>query len=158
LPPSAKADLIGGILDDFDELVRQGAMRDLPRFLAIDVTMSQAKVMHMLAVAGRTGMSSLAVALGVTLPTMSGLVDRLVEHGLVTRTEGQDDRRHVLVGLTQRGVEVMNAFQEVGRCYLRGLLVELDHADLDHLRIGLRALLTASSRGRAAAAPPRAGA
>ena len=55
-----------------------------PEFLEIDITMPQAKVLYLLT-AGDLHMSELVARLGVTLPTVSGIVDRLVEHGLVGR-------------------------------------------------------------------------
>ena len=43
--------------------------------------------------AGDLHMSELVARLGVTLPTVSGIVDRLVEHGLVGRRAVESDRR-----------------------------------------------------------------
>ena len=45
----------------------------------------------------------LAERLQVEHNTLVGLVDRLVERGLVTRSRAPEDRRHVLVRLTGRG-------------------------------------------------------
>ena len=42
-------------------------------------------------------MSDLVARLGVSLSTVSGLVDRVVDHGLATRREDPADRRQVVV-------------------------------------------------------------
>ena len=69
-----------------------------PEFLEIDVTMPQAKLLYLLGAAGELHMSELVARLGVSLSTVSGLVDRVVDHGLATRREDPADRRQVLVG------------------------------------------------------------
>src|SRR5262245_19650787 len=53
----------------------------------VDLTMSQLKVVVLLYSQGPAHMSRLATALGVSLPTATGIVDRLVERGLVMREE-----------------------------------------------------------------------
>lgn len=127
----------------------------MPEFLALDVTMSQAKVLHLLAVRREESMSGLAAALGVTLPTVSGLVDRLVEHGLMERHGHADDRRHVMVALTERGRRVTDAFYEVGRRHLGSLLAVLDDEELTCLARGLGAVVAAAERlGQASPASP----
>ncbi len=48
-------------------------------------------------------MSDLVQRLGVSLSTVSGLVDRIVDHGLATRREDPADRRQVVVGADAAG-------------------------------------------------------
>jgi len=57
-------------------------------------------------------MSTLAEAAQETSATMTGIVDRLVEHQLVERQRDPSDRRSVLVSLTERGEQLL---QEVKR-------------------------------------------
>lgn len=74
-------------------------------WLHIDLTMSQVKTL-ILVYSSETGslrMGQLASALGVALSTATGTVDRLVEQGLLTRHEDPEDRRSVVVSLTERG-------------------------------------------------------
>jgi DNA-binding MarR family transcriptional regulator len=61
-------------------------------------------------------MGVLARRLGVTEKTVTGLVDRLEEAGVVRRGRDEDDRRLVTVGLTAQGETL------AGRC------IELVHA------------------------------
>jgi DNA-binding MarR family transcriptional regulator len=144
--PFDRRSTIERILDDHRALLRRAAGWRVPEFLALDVTMSQAKVLHILSVVPEASMSALANTLGVSLPTMSGLVDRLAEHGLVGRHGNPADRRHVLVSLTERGRQVTDAFYEVGRRQLRTLLRDLEDDDLAGLRRGVHALAAAAER------------
>ncbi len=50
----------------------------------------------------------LAEALGVTPPNVTGIIDRLVEQALVTRTENPEDRRIMLLQTTEKGHELLD--------------------------------------------------
>jgi DNA-binding MarR family transcriptional regulator len=89
LPIVIKNLRIGGLLDN----VRPG--------------LSLSQVLALLALervsAGGTSMRELAEELGVTVPTTTGLVDRLAREGLVERRPHPTDRRVVLVLPTAEG-------------------------------------------------------
>ena len=59
--------------------------------------------------AGPLSLNALAEAEQVRPPTMSRLVDALVEAGLVTRETRSDDRRAVSIAATENGVRLMEA-------------------------------------------------
>jgi DNA-binding MarR family transcriptional regulator len=117
-----------------------------PEFLEIDITMPQAKLLYLLGAAGELHMSSIVARLGVSLSTVSGLVDRLVDHGLATRRDDPSDRRQVVVGLTAAGSQFIDRFRELNARQMRELLSVLDDGDLSLLRDALAALERAASR------------
>ena len=121
--------------------------------------MPQAKVVYLLSVSGELHMSELVTRLGVSLSTVSGLVDRVVDHGLATRREDPADRRQVLVGLTPAGTEFIDRFRELNARQVRDLLGRLDDDELDDVRRALAALARAADRtptSETAAGPARA--
>ena len=66
--------------------------------------MQQLKVLTMIAIdPERATGHELAAQLNVSVATMSGLVDRLVEHGMVTRGEDPSDRRVRRLTVTAEG-------------------------------------------------------
>jgi len=72
--------------------------------ISTPLTMQQLKVLTMIAVdPDRATGHELAVQLKVSVATMSGLVDRLVEHGMVSREEDPSDRRVRRLGVTPEG-------------------------------------------------------
>ncbi len=130
-----------------------------PEFLEIDITMPQAKLLYLIGASGELHMSVIVARLGVSLSTVSGLVDRVVDHGLATRREDPLDRRQVLVGLTPEGVALTDRFRELNASQMRELLELLEPAELGHVRAALAALDRAATRlaaGRSAI-PHRAG-
>ena len=138
---------IDGLLRDWEALMRRSSTAHTPEFLAIDVTMSQAKLLHVVATEPEASMSSLAGRLGVSLSTLSGVVDRLVEHGLLDRREDASDRRQVIIALTTEGRSVIERFRELGSRHFRSLLVLLDDDELNGLARGVSAMATRGERG-----------
>jgi DNA-binding MarR family transcriptional regulator len=70
-------------------------------------------------------LSELAEHIGLALPSMSKLVDGLVERGLVTRQEDAADRRRVVLCLTASGNECVRAAIEATQHYLSSRLALL---------------------------------
>ncbi|HEY6664720.1 MAG TPA: MarR family transcriptional regulator [Propionibacteriaceae bacterium] len=72
--------------------------------ISTPLTMQQLKVLTMIAIdPERATGHELAAQLKVSVATMSGLVDRLVEHGMVTRGEDPTDRRVRPLSVTPEG-------------------------------------------------------
>ena len=115
-----------------------------PDFLEIAITMPQAKLLYLLGAAGDLHMSALVARLGVSLSTVSGLVDRIVEAGLATRREDPADRRQVVVGLTAPGTALIDHFRELNAREMRDLLALLDDTELGTARAALDALSRAA--------------
>ena len=90
-------------------------------------------------------MSELAGALRISLSTLSGLVDRLVESGLVTRHNDEHDRRQVTVALSDHGGEFLEYFSELGVSHLRHLLVRLSPDQVRSVTTTLDLLMSAAS-------------
>jgi DNA-binding MarR family transcriptional regulator len=47
----------------------------------------------------------------VSMPTMSGIIERLVKGGYVKRTPHAEDRRQIMIELTAKGKHVISEFQ-----------------------------------------------
>jgi DNA-binding MarR family transcriptional regulator len=91
-------------------------------------------------------MSTLVQRLGVSLSTVSGLVDKVVDHGLATRREDPADRRQVLVGLTPEGAAFIDRFRELNARQMRELLEALEDDELAQVRDALGHLARAATR------------
>ena len=113
------------VLGVFDALRRRMEGFHMPDFLGIDITMPQAKILLLLVSAQQLPMSRLAARLGVSLSTISGHVDRLVEHGLVARHDDPADRRQVVLTPTPAAVELAERFHDLNVTQLRQLLDRL---------------------------------
>jgi DNA-binding MarR family transcriptional regulator len=77
------------------------------------VTQTQFLLLVSLHARGRCAMSALAEHMSVQLPTMTGMVNRLVKAGYVTRVENEQDRRQVMIELTAKGRAFIKNFQSI---------------------------------------------
>jgi len=154
---TARAAAVESVIAGYEALMQHLADRHTPEFLEIDITMPQAKLLYLLGASRELHMSDLVQRLGVSLSTVSGLVDRVVDHGLATRREDPADRRQVVVGLTPAGATFIDRFRELNARQMRDLLHDLDDTELGHLRSALTALTRSATRMSTSQAP-RAGA
>ena len=102
------------VVDGYDTVVRSLTATRSAGIFESTVTMAQLKVLMLLGAKPETHMSELATDLHLSLSTVSGLVEKLVEHGLAARRTDDVDRRQVLVSLTLQGGAFLDRFQELG--------------------------------------------
>jgi DNA-binding MarR family transcriptional regulator len=107
----------------------------------MDVTMPQLKTIMLLFLNGPMRMSDLAADLGVTMATATGLVDRMVEKGVVIRQDDPDDRRVVMCSLSQTGQAMVSRLWESSKNKSRELLESLDTTKLQLFGDILKAML-----------------
>lgn len=118
----------------------------LPKeWLSLDLSTPQLKVALLLLVNGSCRMSVIASALGVSLATSTGVVDRLVERGLVVREGDPEDRRVVLCRLSSKGEEMLLGLVQLARNHAEMMFRSLSTDKLMAVRAGLEALLEAGA-------------
>ena len=96
--------------------------------------------------------SALADKLSVSRPSVTALVDGLVERGLVERRPDQDDRRRIGLCLTDQGGRALAGADEVVERRVAAVLGHLPDAEARHAAEGLRLLgraLTVARESRA---------
>lgn len=117
-----------------------------PMPLPPDLTMQQVRVLgHVAKEPGLSG-HELGELLGVSAPTASGLVDRLVDKGLITRCDDRDDRRIRRLHPTAEGLEVIRQMDSMFDRTLGAVIQLLSSDDLDLIRRGTLAMLDALER------------
>lgn len=128
-------------------------------WVAIDVTMSQLKVAFLLYVStgpnGPDGLrvSEVARSLGVTLPTVTAVMDKLVERRLLRRDEDPTDRRQHVCRLTAEGLALLEKLVAGKRAHTSKLLAHLDDEELATVLQAMTLLLGAAERLYAGAPP-----
>ncbi len=91
------------------------------------LTITQLRALYYLNASGGTNVRQLAETLHVSSPTVTGLIERLEQQGLVTRTMSSTDRRVVDVTLTEVGVDVVGHLGELKQ----PLIAALNHMPPD---------------------------
>jgi DNA-binding MarR family transcriptional regulator len=121
-----------------------------------DLSLSQYRVLGLLS-SGHERAGDLAARLAVTKPTLTALVDGLVERGYVVRETPAGDRRAVRVSITDAGRAAADAAGRAFRAVLEDVLGYCDDAEavldaLDRLRVALDARWAARTTTAAARA------
>ena len=119
---------------------------------ASQLTMSQLKILLLLYRLGDTSGRELAGLLGVSLATLSGMVDRLVTHGLVTRAEDRHDRRVRRITLSGAGTEMIGNIITAGTEKQARLLRRLTADELHTVADAMQALVRVAAEDAEAGA------
>jgi MarR family transcriptional regulator, organic hydroperoxide resistance regulator len=98
-------------------------------------TVVQLSVLRVLSKRPQMSLSELAKELLLSNSTMSGVIDRLVAGGLVNRDRAKDDRRSIVLKLTELGKEKQReAFGEHSSLAKKlSKILEIPEDDLQHL-------------------------
>lgn len=99
--------------------------------LKIDLTPAQIKVLMSFDISSGYTMTDLSRANGVTVSTMTSMVDRLVSFDLVERCYDEHDRRRVVVCLTENGRTTIVHITNVRRRELERFLGGLRATEVD---------------------------
>lgn len=121
------------VLEQITRLVRQLAT-------AGELSLTAAMVLARLARDGPQRLTELAIGEDLSQPGMTQLVTRLERDGLVRRTASTDDRRGVLVGITDAGRELVDRRRAERAAALQELLGRLDRPDQEVIANALPAL------------------
>lgn len=98
-----------------------------------DLTFSQLSALTSLQLAGALTPRELADVERVRPPTMTKIVGKLEERGLVARTPHPTDRRQVILAATEQGRAVYAQFERVRDEWLAGRLAELTEGERNTL-------------------------
>jgi DNA-binding MarR family transcriptional regulator len=113
-----------------------------------DLTLAQYRVLALVA-AGDERSSLLAERLAVAKPTITAVVDGLVERGLIERASVEGDRRSIRISLTKAGQQALRAVERAMAEVLDRIFGEArDRAALVHALGDLDDALAARVRAR----------
>jgi DNA-binding MarR family transcriptional regulator len=132
------------VLAGFDAFMHRMMSTHAPEFIEVGMTMSQAKVLYLVHVAGELRMSELSARLGVTLSTTSGLVERLVESGFLARHDDPADRRQVVLAITDNGIAQLDRLRELNAYHLGAMLARVRDEDLLVIERAIQVMTTAA--------------
>ncbi|WP_394254565.1 MarR family transcriptional regulator [Pseudoclavibacter helvolus] len=121
------------------ELTRGLSARHMAPFLELDITAQQLKTVFLVTTGTVTTVSQAAEQLGVAVPTASASIDKLVENGLLTRTEGKPDRRIRHLTATRKAIRLHERFLGL-RTDTDEFAAHLSDEELQGLVIGFRGI------------------
>ena len=135
------------VMREWVELFMIRSMQDLARFIKqADLNMAQYSTLMRLHHLDNCGVSDIGEKLGITNAAASQLVDKLVQAGLVARTEAAHDRRVRQLALTDQGRTLVKSSLEARLSWTRGLGESLPPAKRDAIVQALSEMIEAGQR------------
>lgn len=108
------------------------------------VTTPQLRVLVILSSVESSNVSGLAERLGVNASNASRVCDQLVDEGLVVRRASDEDRRQVVMVLTEAGMQLIDSLMARRRALFTSVVAAMSAEDRDHLGQGLAGFLRAA--------------
>lgn len=142
------------VIDELSDALGTWRCGGSERLIRAGVSMSHLHVMWILQSHGDLTMTHLAEMLDISLSNATGLVDRMEERGVIDRIRVPDDRRIVLVSLSEHGRELLAQVDLVRSDLVATVLRHLDATQLDGLLHTLADLRQAMQEARAAGELP----
>jgi DNA-binding MarR family transcriptional regulator len=139
-----KTELITGIIELQRRINRYMRRHTLGAWMELNITIPQLRSLFFIANHGTTNFTKLAAALGVTPSNVTGIVDRLLEQGLVSRQENQEDRRQLILRVTDKGENIVTGLRDRRARHISEILSHLTQEELNTIYKGLGILARAA--------------
>ena len=155
-PASDAGELMDQIIADYKRTTWAMKCAMSERLVRLGVSMAQFHIAVTLQRNGVMTMGRLADLLGVSLSNASGLIDRLEERGYVERTRVPEDRRIVMVRVTNAGTRLIEENDALSDELMRDVLARFSPDELPAIAratAGVRAALEASTDVRGSDPP-----
>ena len=118
------------------QVVREISKREEDGLFTGKITIQQMLILEYLNNIPQAKMTDLAQVMSVTTPAMTGIVNRLVKSGFVSRVFDDKDRRIINIKVTVKGHELVRRMREGKRKMIIQIFGKLSEKDReDHLRI-----------------------
>jgi DNA-binding MarR family transcriptional regulator len=133
-------DPYGPIIADFRAAMNQVKCASSERLLRKGVSMAQLHILYTLQRSGEMPMSRLAEVLQVSLSNATGLIDRIEERGFVERTRVPEDRRIVMIRVTDAGRRMLDEVDAISSDLLRSVFGRIGRSQVSAVGRAIAAL------------------
>lgn len=120
--------------------VRQLSLCMEDRMAQLGLAASEAHLLNFVHVYGPCRVGELTRVMGTQKSTMTSMIDRLEDRGLLTREPNQEDRRSFLVAITEDGAELGGAGREQVWSLEQEIIAKASSTDVDALERVLAAI------------------
>ena len=127
------------LMDTAPQIV-QAIRIEMRRGRGSDISIPQFRTLRFIQRNPDAALSTLAEHLGLTLPSVSKLVDGLVKQKLITRKESTADRRRITLTLTPNGTAIVEAARAGARANLAKKLAGLSNNELETISLAMQLL------------------
>lgn len=115
-------------------------------WMKLDMTVPQIKTLFYVSNTEGANGRKLAAAMRVTPSNVTGIVEKLVEQGLLSREDNPEDRRYQWLRVTEKGETILSDLRERRVSSLGEILNDLSEEELSRLVQGLFALARSAQK------------
>jgi MarR family transcriptional regulator, 2-MHQ and catechol-resistance regulon repressor len=112
--------------------------------LHIDLNLAELRILKVLREQGSSPMNRFSAETMLSQPSITGIVDKLEERGLVERVRNLEDRREVLIAITAKGNQTFSQGMDLHRQFVEKALSALEDEEARSLVSLLQKLADAS--------------
>ncbi len=137
---------LSDVIREWSEVFMRHSGRDFRRYMDENaLSFSQVNVLMRLFHSGKSGVSQMGEEMGITNAAASQAIDRLVNMGLIARSEDPEDRRAKQLVLTEKGRGLVNRAIESRSRWVEDLTASLSPQDQQRIASALE-LITEAAR------------
>jgi DNA-binding MarR family transcriptional regulator len=140
---------VGNILDSLRSIVRELRLASREAEQRVGVHGAQLHALRQLSESPSMSLTELAERTHTDISSVSVVVSRLVDQGLVARKSADDDRRRLSLGVTTRGRSLLRRAPETGTSRLLRAGAHLSDREVHLLANGLGKLVSGLDRSEA---------
>ena len=138
---------LSDVVREWAKVFMNRSMSDFKRFMEdTGLSFSHVNILMRLFHGGISGVSEIGERMGITNAAASQTVDRLVQMGLIMRTEDPDDRRAKRLELTQQGRDMIEKGVDTRSHWIERLTDSLSTEEQDLITSALTILTEAARK------------
>jgi len=141
-----KASIVEQCLDELEPLIARQRKAVAAQGCLRAISNTHLHVLFLLTTEGPMAMGRLADQLNASMPSVTGIVDRMVRHRLVERLRDDDDRRLVVVRATSAGHAAVEEIDMVRRRQLARVLEMLEPSEQEAALLVFRRMSAAANQ------------
>ncbi len=139
-------DTVNAVLTELNQISFRDFQGAFKRFHEGTLSIVHLNLLMLLRFNGPLTMSHLAEMLDVSVASATGIVDRMEKKGVIERRRSDEDRRVVVVSVSDKGEQVFTAMQAERQSHMARMLSSISDRDLRALLTGLRAVREARDK------------
>jgi DNA-binding MarR family transcriptional regulator len=132
-PPTGADPMIDAIVGELHGMIGSLRCAGTGRMVKAGISMTHLHILWVLEHHGEMTMSRLAEMLDVSFSNATGLIDRMEERGLIERVRVPDDRRVVIVRVSEQGARIRDEIETLKQDRMRSILARLEPDQLDRV-------------------------
>lgn len=130
------------------KVIHDGGIGNIEAWTKLDLTMPQLKILMLLSHHGELSMGELAERLKVSLPNLTGIIERLSHLQLVQKIKSNKDKRVHFLKLTDKANDIFRELYSSGFNRFREIEGTLSSHELEIVKLGLKVLVQGMEKSK----------